>query len=498
MISNQHVNDKHIYKRIHTKDVMSSDTFENMNLSSELLIDLNRASFISPSPIQKSAIPIGLLGLDIIAQAKSGTGKTLVFTIILLQHIKHQLDAIQALILAPTREIAIQINSFINTLNRNNIIRSNVFIGSIKINVDKKNVKKCHIAVGTPGRIKALISSKILIVKYIHILVLDEADQLLDDNFLDQTKYIMKALPKRRQNMFFSATFTDDALNMIHTLCKQPIFINESYDEKPSLLGVKQFVGYINGKHYSDIFENKVNTIINILSTLEFHQCIIFSNQRENADELSNILRLQGWPSVCIGGERSQKERNHAMHQIRNFMVRIIISTDLIARGVDVEKITLVINFDLPLSFNTYLHRVGRTGRFGTLGVAITLQSKRKKYRITKLEKNLDTKLIEFNLSTLNELKDIPSEYLALNENLTNDKDIEKLNRLQKIRLNTVINDNQIINVEKKDNYQHKNFKEWFKSNNQNILYNEYFINHFINYDINLYKKAQNDIKKIT
>lgn len=380
------------------------ETFEDMSLSPSVAAGLRAAGFVRPSPIQRAAIPIARFGADMIAQAKSGTGKTCVFAVAILEAVDPRCTRPQALVVCPTREIAVQSRAVIATLGaRIPGLRCGLFIGGLSEGADRKAVCTSHVAVGTPGRVLALAADSGRVVAAVaatettpsvnepqgnqvsgpfrtcRLIVLDEADQLLGKSFAPQVAAILSRMPRRRQTLVFSATFTDAALKLARCWMRDPQVLRLSQDE-PSLEGVSQFslcVASSDGAGAAfpphRIFANKVRAVVRLLGSLDFHQAVLFSNDKDRAEEVAEILEDNGWPAVSIAGGQSQSTRLRAMDALRDFRVRVLVSTDLTSRGIDVERISLVVNVDLPRDPATYIHRVGRTGRFGTRGVAISI-----------------------------------------------------------------------------------------------------------------------------
>jgi ATP-dependent RNA helicase DDX20 len=403
-----------------TWDVRTTDgvDFKELLLSATVERGLTSAGYLKPSPIQLRAIPLGRFGVDLIAQAKSGTGKTCVFSVILLENIDTSVNVPQAMVLAPTREIAVQICNVIRTIGKYvNGLKCAMFIGGLAVRNDRAQLQRgCHIVVGSPGRVKQLIELGILKVNSIRMAVLDEADQLLEGTFRGQVSWILAKLPTRKQTMIFSATFAEKSLETITKHMRNPQRIMLSRDE-PSLRGVKQYYAMVSTKAHrhattgmvTTAFHRKIDILCSILKTLPFHQCVVFTNQRAEATELVSVLENHGWPTVSIAGELSQVERLDAMKKVYDFKVRVLVSTDLTARGVDIERITLVIHMDLPMHAETYMHRVGRTGRFGSYGVSVALitgQTARQLRRIAE-RYNTDMELLE-------DVRNIPAESLGL------------------------------------------------------------------------------------
>eukprot|EP01083_Nonionella_stella_P116165 344999_1 len=395
----------------HTEDVLVLDqniTFSSMHLKPDLLKGFNDEGFVKPSPIQLQAIPRGKLGMDLICQSKSGTGKTLTFCTIILERINISNDNFakqdltpQAMVISPTREIAVQIRDFIRTVGKYyKYLTCDTFIGGVPLSYDKKNLNLgCQIIVGTPGRILQLININTLITFNINIVVLDEADQLFfADSFkLDIKNILLNKTPKNKQIMAFSASYNKDN-NIIRTIAafmRNPQHILISND-KPTLKGVQQYFYHFqdhtnkSDETHDDTDEditkiamdklkrdhvllcNKMDGLLYILSSIPFNQCIVFINNKNRSKDICKTLNNNGFPSYNIGGDQPQTERLTAIRKLKAFDIRILVSSDLTSRGIDCDRVNLVINLDLPFNAETYLHRVGRTGRFGTYGLSIT------------------------------------------------------------------------------------------------------------------------------
>ncbi|CAH1170292.1 unnamed protein product [Phaedon cochleariae] len=359
-----------------TKDVTISENvnFESLLLSEDIFQGLCQTGFRKPSPIQLKAIPVGRCGFDLIVKSKSGTGKTLVFSIIALENIDRHKQALQALILAPTREIAVQIQDVIKKVGSNIeglIVES--FIGGLSFEDDKKKCKQCQIAVGTPGRIKHLISEGILTCDSTRLFVLDETDKLMDASFRNDINQIYNALPAKKQIITTSATYPNELQHFLAQYMQSPTYVNAEL-ETPLLLGLKQFVSVL--KPHANVVQQmklKNEELLNILSNISFTQCLVFSNYQTRAESISNYLNQKGWTSMFISAAQNQSQRLKALNSLKDFKCRIMLSTDLTARGIDAAKVDLVINYDIPVDAMTYLHRMGRAGRYGAQGVCLNL-----------------------------------------------------------------------------------------------------------------------------
>ncbi|XP_005097858.1 uncharacterized protein LOC101848815 [Aplysia californica] len=364
-------------ERTHDVLITESVDFAGLLLSKPVLEGLNNAGFEMPSPIQLKAIPLGRCGLDLIVQAKSGTGKTCVFTVVALESIDSTTACVQTLVLAPTREIAQQIQSVVNTIGSTMAqLKCHTFIGGMPVLQDKILAKNCHIAVGTPGRVKQLIEIGALKTNSIRLFILDEADKLLEEgHFQESINWIYSSLPENKQILALSATYPEYLAHHLTSYMRNPTFVRLNITD-PALIGIKQYHVVVPNHPLANIvFKAKTDVILNILNTVAFQQCLIFSNMQTRAQNLQSELEMRNWPTACIAGCLDQKERTFAMEQLKTYKCRILISTDLTSRGIDADKVNLVINLDVPHDSETYLHRIGRAGRFGSYGAAITVVS---------------------------------------------------------------------------------------------------------------------------
>ncbi|XP_007650966.1 probable ATP-dependent RNA helicase DDX20 isoform X1, partial [Cricetulus griseus] len=348
--------------------------FESLLLSRPVLEGLRAAGFERPSPVQLKAIPLGRCGLDLIVQAKSGTGKTCVFSTIALDSLLLENYSTQILILAPTREIAVQIHSVITAIGiKMEGLECHVFIGGTPLSQDKTRLKKCHIAVGSPGRIKQLIELDYLNPGSIRLFILDEADKLLEEgSFQEQINWIYSSLPASKQMLAVSATYPEFLANALTRYMRDPTFVRLNPSD-PSLIGLKQYYQVVNSYPLAHkIFEEKTQHLQELFSRVPFNQALVFSNLHSRLQHLADILSSKGFPTECISGNMNQNQRLDAMAKLKQFHCRVLISTDLTSRGIDAEKVNLVVNLDVPLDWETYMHRIGRAGRFGTLGLTVT------------------------------------------------------------------------------------------------------------------------------
>nr|XP_008108041.1 PREDICTED: probable ATP-dependent RNA helicase DDX20 [Anolis carolinensis] len=367
----------HTESWLRTRDVVlqeGPEDFSSLLLSPPVLEGLKAAGFLRPSPVQLKAIPLGRCGLDLIVQAKSGTGKTCVFSTVALDSLILESPVTQILVLAPTREIAVQIHAVITTIGiKMEGLECHVFIGGTPLNQDKTRLKKCHIAVGTPGRIKQLIELDFLNTSSIRLFILDEADKLLEEgSFQEQINWIYSSLPANKQMLAVSATYPESLANTLTRYMRDPTFVRLNSTD-PSLIGLKQYFKVVNSHPLPHkTFEEKAEHLLELFSKIPFNQALVFSNLHSRAQHLADLLTSKGFPAECISGSMNQNQRLDAMAKLKQFHCRILISTDLTSRGIDAEKVNLVINLDVPLDWETYMHRIGRAGRFGTLGLSVT------------------------------------------------------------------------------------------------------------------------------
>ncbi|CAD6241280.1 GSCOCG00002613001-RA-CDS [Cotesia congregata] len=351
-------------------------TFYEMGLSQRILNGLTACDFEKPSPIQLKAIPLGRCGFDLLIQAKSGTGKTAVFGIIALEMINLDNSPHQVLILAPTREIAVQISNVFSSIGSEMPgLKVDYFVGGTPMQSDKTKIVSCHIIVSTPGRLKHLIDQKLVKIENVRLFVLDEADKLMDDSFRKDVNYIFSKLPTNKQVILSSATYPENITLFTTKYMRTPLVCLPD-DRSPILLGLRQFVVIV-PDHPNPMkrVEIKVKELLKILRNFKFKQSLVFFNYQSRAQSVCNQVTGKGFQSTYITGNQDMKKRLSTMESLKNFKCRILCSTDLTARGIDAENVNLVVNFDVPCDSATYLHRIGRAGRYGAYGIAISLLS---------------------------------------------------------------------------------------------------------------------------
>ncbi|XP_031846731.1 uncharacterized protein LOC116433117 [Nomia melanderi] len=365
-----------IFKIPRTKDIKIQEnvTFYQMGFSQKILDGLSVCGFQKPSPIQLKAIPLGRCGFDLIMRAKSGTGKTLVFCVIALEMLDIQISSVQVLILAPTREIAVQISEVCSSLGCEiKGLKVEVFIGGMTLDGDKKKVKGCHIAVGAPGRIRHLIDKGLLTVENVRLFILDEADKLMESSFQKDINFIFSKLPLNKQVIASSATYPGDLESFLSAYMCSPVLTSPDNDG-PVLIGLKQFVAFVpfhpNAMQQVQI---KVNELKKIFNKVPFKQSLVFTNYQSRAQSVCNKITSMGFTATYIAGNQDMTKRLEAINKLKTFKCRIMLTTDLTARGIDADNVNLIVNFDLPADAATYLHRIGRAGRYGSHGISITI-----------------------------------------------------------------------------------------------------------------------------
>ncbi|XP_055832056.1 eukaryotic initiation factor 4A-2-like [Solanum dulcamara] len=347
------------------------DSFDAMGLQENLLIGIYAYGFEKPSAIQQRGIVPFCKGLDVIQEAQSGTGKTATFCCGVLQQLDYSLVECQALVLAPTRELAQQIEEVMRALGYYLGVKVHACVGGTSVREDQRILQSgVHVVVGTPGRVFDMLRRQSLRPDHIKMFILDEADQMLSRGFKDQRPKIVgiydifQLLPPKIQVGVFSATMSPEALEITRKFMNKPVRILVKRDEL-TLEGIKHF--YVN----VDKEEWKLETLCDLYETLAISQSVIFVNTRRKVDWLTDKMRGLDHTVSATHGDMDQNTRDIIMREFRSGSSRVLITTDLLARGIDVQQVSLVINYDLPTQPENYLHRIGRSGRFGRKGVAI-------------------------------------------------------------------------------------------------------------------------------
>jgi len=365
------------------------DSFDDLDLQEGLLRGIYSYGFEKPSAIQQRAIRPVLDGRDTIGQAQSGTGKTATFVIGSLQRIDFSLRACQTLILAPTRELANQIHKVVLALGDYLKVKCHICIGGTSVRDDIDQLRDGqHVVVGTPGRVFDMVSKRHLRIDDLLTFVCDEADEMLSRGFKDQIYDIFKTLPPNVQVCLFSATMPPEILDMTTKFMRDAVRILVKKDEL-TLEGIRQFYVAIEKEEW------KLDTLCDLYETLTITQAIIYCNTRRKVDFLADQMSKRDFTISTMHAELDQKERDLIMREFRSGSSRVLISTDLLARGIDVQQVSLVINFDLPGNLENYLHRIGRSGRFGRKGVAINFVTNNDVRVMKDIEKYYHTQIEE-------------------------------------------------------------------------------------------------------
>ncbi len=385
-------NDKTITndKQLHMPEALFSEGAFS-KLISQLQQAINAKGYLKPSPVQQESIPVLLDGRDVLGSAQTGTGKTAAFVLPILQRLalqkKNSLPGKpRVLIVAPTRELASQIGESIGTYGRHLDITWTVIFGGVKQHsqVEKLKIGK-HIVVATPGRLLDLINQGLISLEYVETFVLDEADRMLDMGFLPDIRKIIAALPEKRQTIFFSATLPEEIVKLTQHLLKNPVKIAVT----PEVTAVEE----IQQKIYFVDKINKPKLLVNLLNDDHMSKVIVFTGMKHLADRLARILNKEGIQADVIHSDKSQNARTRSLDNFKCERVRVLIATDIAARGLDVYNISHVINYDLPNLPETYVHRIGRTARAGTKGDAVSFCSAEERNRLNMIEKFIGEKI---------------------------------------------------------------------------------------------------------
>jgi len=373
--------------RVKTEDVTATkgNEFEDYFLKRELLMGIFEAGFERPSPIQEESIPIALAGRDILARAKNGTGKTAAFVIPVLEKTEAAKNCIQNIILVPTRELALQTSQVCRDLGKHLGLEIMVSTGGSSLKDDILRLyNTVHIIIATPGRLRDMAQKGVANLSQCGCICLDEADKLLSPEFMPLIEEIIEYMPKERQILLFSATFPQKVKVFKDRLMNRPYEINLM--EELTLKGVTQFYAFVEERQ-------KVHCLNTLFAKLAINQSIIFCNSVNRVELLAKKVTELGFSCFYIHAKMLQNHRNRVFHDFRNGACRNLVSSDLFTRGIDIPSVNVVINFDFPKSAETYLHRIGRSGRFGHLGLAINLITYDDRFNLYKIEKDLGTEI---------------------------------------------------------------------------------------------------------
>ncbi|GER30369.1 ATP-dependent RNA helicase DHH1 [Striga asiatica] len=373
--------------RYKTEDVTATkgNEFEDYFLKRDLLMGIYEKGFERPSPIQEESIPIALTGSDILARAKNGTGKTAAFCIPALEKIDSDKNVIQVVILVPTRELALQTSQVCKELGKHLKIQVMVSTGGTSLKDDIMRLyQPVHLLVGTPGRILDLTKKGICVLKDCSVLVMDEADKLLSPEFQPSIEQLIAFLPPNRQILMYSATFPVTVKDFKDKYLRKPYIINLM--DELTLKGITQYYAFVEERQ-------KVHCLNTLFSKLQINQSIIFCNSVNRVELLAKKITELGYSCFYIHAKMLQDHRNRVFHDFRNGACRNLVCTDLFTRGIDIQAVNVVINFDFPKNSETYLHRVGRSGRFGHLGLAVNLITYEDRFNLYRIEQELGTEI---------------------------------------------------------------------------------------------------------
>ena len=374
-------------------------SFNDLGLSPTLLQAVHDTGYTTPTPIQQRAIPAILTGQDVMAAAQTGTGKTAGFTLPLLQRLGGKSPVrsnhVRALVLTPTRELAAQVQESIETYGKHENLRSVVVFGGVNINPQQMALRKgCDVLVATPGRLLDLHQQNAVKFSDLEILVLDEADRMLDMGFIRDIRKILQLLPKQRQNLMFSATFSDEIRALAKTICNKPLEIDVA-PRNSTVDTVEQQVYEVNK-------DRKLALLGKLLQGTR-DQVLVFSRTKHGANNL--VKKLAGFDvhAVAIHGNKSQNQRTKALADFKDNKVQVLVATDIAARGIDIEQLAMVINFDMPQVPEDYVHRIGRTGRAGATGLAVSLVCEDDRDQLRSIERLIKRKItrMEFDAASL-------------------------------------------------------------------------------------------------
>ena len=377
-------------------------TFQELPLRESLIKAITERGYVEPTDIQAQAIPaLATTDTDFVGQAQTGTGKTAAFVLPLLNKVDSNSRDVQALILTPTRELANQITEEIKKFSIYERTKSLAVYGGISLEGQIRGLRRDRpqIVVGTPGRVLDLIERGVLILDNAKFAVLDEADEMLDMGFIDDVKHILSKLGEDKKTWMFSATMPAPILSLIKTYLKDPLVVKV---QKKTLSNES-----IEQKHYVVRHSHMSEAVCRILDSLDEYYGMVFCRTKVDAKTLADELNARGYPSDSMHGDMSQQQRDITMKNFKMKKINMLVCTDVAARGIDVDNLTHVINYGLPQDIESYVHRIGRTGRAGQTGVAITLVEPNERYRLRMVENNTKARIVQATLPTSQELKEV-------------------------------------------------------------------------------------------
>ena len=369
-------------------------SFTELSLSAQLKSNLSKHGFTQPTPVQALAIEPALAGKDVVATAQTGTGKTLAFVLPIVQLLgaEPRSPGVRAVILSPTRELAIQIDQVFGQMAMGTGIHAAIVVGGLNEKTQLQAIRKgAQVLIATPGRLCDFLSRQLADLGKVRILVLDESDRMLDMGFLPSIRRITAAIPAARQTLFYSATMETSVKHLVETHVKNPVRIELGCITKPS----EQV-----DLHFYEVEQDRKLPLLQMMLREEQGSFLVFARTRHGADRLAGKLSREGVKTATIHGDRSQNQRNQALKGFQDGYYRVLVATDVAARGIHVEGIAHVVNYDLPQVPEDFIHRVGRTGRMGARGTASTFGTRAERADVTKIERTLSIKLIRHAVST--------------------------------------------------------------------------------------------------
>lgn len=407
---------------------MDGQSFTHYNLSKEILEALNLLNYKEATKVQQLVLPKALSKKDLRVKASTGSGKTAAFGIPISEMVDWLENKPQALILVPTRELAIQVSEEIRSIGRLKRLKVSAIFGRVDIKRQELELKqKTHIVVGTPGRIRDLISRGSLVIDEIKYLVIDEADEMFFIGLKEQVEDIIKQLPKSRTTMLFSATLSEDINELVKQYMIEPLDI-EVESETTTMDQIKQLAFLVEE-------EQKFDALKYVTITQNPDSCIIFANTQVKVDEIYEFLKKNKYPVNCLHGGLQQKERMKIMESFKQGGFRYLVATDVVARGIDIDKLSLVINFDMYRGLENYVHRIGRTGRQREIGTAVTFYTKNEESKLEELEDYLKTSILQ--VPTEVESSNIKSTKVESSDNKS--ADIESATHVPSIPCDSII-----------------------------------------------------------
>ncbi|RUA34807.1 MAG: ATP-dependent helicase [Bacteroidetes bacterium] len=363
--------------------------FEELNIIAPILRALKEENYTEPTSIQEQAIPLLLDRNDIMASAQTGTGKTAAFAIPILQHLENENSnskKIKALVLTPTRELAIQIGESFSTYGKYTSIKNTVIFGGVNQNKQTNAIKNgVDVLIATPGRLLDLMNQGFINLKDIQYFVLDEADRMLDMGFIHDIRKVIAVLPQKRQSLFFSATMPDAIVELSRKILNQPKKIAVT-PVSSTAETIQQYLYYTNKSSKKDL-------LLHILKDPKMDQVLLFDRTKHGADRIVKELKKKNISAAAIHGDKAQNQRQKALTQFKDKEIRVLVATDIAARGIDIDKLQYVINYDIPNIAETYVHRIGRSGRAGEEGVSISLCEPEENAYLKDIEKLIKQKI---------------------------------------------------------------------------------------------------------